>query len=70
MRSILPKIPVPTMIVQATADIAVPAPVAHYLKANIPDARLREVAFAGHLPHMLAPAAITSLIAEFLDGAG
>ncbi len=70
MRSILPRLSVPTLILQATADIAVPAPVAHYLHANIPGSRLHEVAFAGHLPHMLAPAAITALVAGFLDGTG
>lgn len=70
LRSVLPKVTVPTLILQASADIAVPAAVARYLRDQIPGARLREVAFEGHLPHMLAPAAITALVAGFLDEAG
>ncbi len=66
MRDLLPKVDVPTLIVQATADIAVPAAVAHYMQAAIRGARLQEVEFTGHLPHMLEPAAITDLIASFL----
>lgn len=66
MRDLLPKVSVPTLIVQASADIAVPAAVARHMHAAIRGARLQEVEFAGHLPHMLAPAVITDLITGFL----
>jgi sigma-B regulation protein RsbQ len=69
MRPIVPRIAVPTLIVQASEDIAVPGEVARYLLAHIANAELREVAYAGHLPHMLAPKVVGDLLMEFLDGA-
>ena len=51
LRPIIPEVPVATLVVQATADIAVPAAVGRYLANTIPKARLCKIAHAGHLPH-------------------
>jgi sigma-B regulation protein RsbQ len=66
LRDYLPRVRIPVLVIQATADIAVPMAVGRYLRDRLPDARLRELPFAGHLPHMLAPAAITAEIEAFL----
>lgn len=68
MRALLPRASLPTLVVQSSEDIAVPVEVGRYLARSLPQAILVELAYSGHLPHMLAPDAVTALLAPFLDG--
>ncbi len=62
----LPKLKVPTTVLQTSNDIAVPPPVGHYLADRIPNARLLQIKAQGHLPHISAPDVVTSVISECL----
>jgi pimeloyl-ACP methyl ester carboxylesterase len=55
LRAILPRIKVPTVLIHAHGDIAVPGEVAHYLNRHIRNSRLVWIAAQGHLPHLSAP---------------
>ena len=65
-RADLPKLKVPTVILQASDDIAVPLEVGHYLADKIPRSKLVQIAAKGHLPHISAPDVVTNAIAECL----
>ncbi|MGZ8765473.1 MAG: adenylate/guanylate cyclase domain-containing protein [Acidimicrobiia bacterium] len=49
VRSVLPAISVPTLVVHATGDTTVPFQSGEYLAANIPRARFLPLDFAGHM---------------------
>lgn len=65
-RADVARIAVPTLIVQAREDPAVPQAVADYLHAHIRGSRLVTVDATGHLPHVVAPEAVIRAIREFL----
>lgn len=60
----LPRLKVPTVILQASDDIAVPTEVGHYMADKIPESKLINIAARGHLPHISAPDVVTSAIAS------
>lgn len=62
LRAILPALRVPTVLLHARDDIAVPAEVARYLQARIAGAELVWMDAQGHLPHMSAPDEVARLI--------
>jgi pimeloyl-ACP methyl ester carboxylesterase len=55
VRNLLPILEVPTVLIHARGDIAVPEQVAHYLADHIPRSRLTWIPVTGHLPHISAP---------------
>jgi pimeloyl-ACP methyl ester carboxylesterase len=55
VRDILPLLRVPTVLIHAHADIAVPEQVAHYLHAHVSGSQLVWIDVTGHLPHLSAP---------------
>jgi sigma-B regulation protein RsbQ len=63
-RAELPKLKVPTTILQSNNDIAVPPQVGEYMAAKIPQAELININAEGHLPHLSAPALVTRTLAE------
>ncbi|MEP0916400.1 alpha/beta hydrolase [Leptolyngbya sp. DQ-M1] len=63
-RAELPKLNVPTVILQANNDIAVPPQVGEYMAEKIPQAELIHIDAEGHLPHLSAPALVTRTLAE------
>lgn len=65
-RTELPKLSVPTVILQASNDIAVPPQVGQYMATHIPSSRLISIPATGHLPHLSAPNQVTSVIASCL----
>jgi sigma-B regulation protein RsbQ len=65
-RQDLPRLKVPTLIVQSTEDIAVPMAVGEYLARHIPSATLKVVDAKGHFPHLSAPQAVTEAIRDYL----
>jgi len=66
-RSVLPKVQVPTLIIQPSADVAVPRDVAEYLHTHIRGSQLRVIEARGHLPHVTAPAEVLCPIEDFLE---
>ncbi len=65
-RSVLPKVQVPTLIIQASADVAVPRDVAEYLHTHIRGSQLRVIEARGHLPHITTPDEVLRPLEEFL----
>ncbi|HCF30435.1 MAG TPA: alpha/beta hydrolase [Cyanobacteria bacterium UBA11049] len=66
-RAELPRLTVPTVILQASDDIAVPPEVGQYMADKIPISKLLNIDAKGHLPHISAPDVVTSAIASCLS---
>lgn len=65
-RSVLPKVRIPTLIIQPRVDLAVPLEVAQYLHTHIDGSELRVIDAEGHLPHITAPTAVLDAMEGFL----
>jgi sigma-B regulation protein RsbQ len=65
-RGDLDKLTLPTLLIQAREDIAVPLAVAEYLNRHIAGSRLAVIEATGHLPHISAPAAVIKAMRGFL----
>lgn len=63
-RAELPKLTVPTVILQSNDDIAVPLAVGQYMANNIPQSRLININAKGHLPHISAPDEVTHTLTQ------
>jgi sigma-B regulation protein RsbQ len=67
-RSDLPKLQVPTLILQCSDDLIAPKAVGEYMASRIPRATLVVIRNEGHCPHMSAPGASSDAIDTFLAG--
>jgi sigma-B regulation protein RsbQ len=65
-RGDIAKLAIPTLIIQAKEDIAVPYAVAEYLRDHIKDSKLIEVDAFGHFPHISAPQEIIRAVRSFI----
>lgn len=65
-RAELPRLSVPTAILQTSDDIAVPPQVGRYMASKIPQSTFVQVQAKGHLPHISAPDVVTKAIASYL----
>ena len=65
-RAELPRLKVPTVILQSSNDIAVPSEVGWYMADKIPHSKLIPISATGHLPHLSAPDTVTSAICSCL----
>jgi sigma-B regulation protein RsbQ len=63
-RADLPKLKVPTAILQSNNDLAVPLEVGQYMKEHIAGSKLISLNAQGHLPHLSSPEEVTSAIAS------
>ena len=68
VRSILPSIRVPTLVLQRDGDVYRDPGHATYLAANIPDAKLVELSGADHLPYVGDAETVVDEVEEFLTG--
>jgi sigma-B regulation protein RsbQ len=66
-RADLPKLKVPTFILQASDDVAVPMQVGQYMAAKIPKSQYIPIDATGHLPHLSAPDTVSRAIAKCLS---
>ncbi|RZK41385.1 MAG: alpha/beta hydrolase [Pedobacter sp.] len=66
LRAELTKLEVPTLLIQAQEDIAVPKEVAYYLNQKIQNSKLVQVEATGHFPHMSAPEQVIAEIKAFV----
>lgn len=65
-RQDLPRLQVPTLILQSNNDIAVPLEVGKYMADKISQSQLINIDAQGHLPHLSAPDVVTKAIASCL----
>lgn len=63
----LPRLTVPTFILQASNDVAVPPEVGQYMADKIPESTLINIPAQGHLPHISAPSVVNQAIAKCLS---
>lgn len=62
LRHLLPLVSVPTLLIHAREDMAVPAAVGQYLHDNIAGSRLEWIDTPGHLPHLTTPDAVAAVL--------
>jgi sigma-B regulation protein RsbQ len=65
-RDALPKIGVPSLILQCTDDAIAPTVVGEYVHRHTPQSTLVHIEATGHCPHLSAPAETTAAIRAFL----
>ena len=68
-RDDLPRVTVPSLILQCSDDMVAPVDVGHYLHARLPGSTLRVMKATGHCPHMSDPAETIALMREYLEPA-
>lgn len=64
-RADLSRIPLPTLVIECSQDTIAPREVGAYVHAHIHDSRLVTLDATGHCPHVSAPDATASAIADF-----
>jgi 3-oxoadipate enol-lactonase len=64
--SLLPSIPVPTLVIVGDQDSITPVADARRMAGAIPNARLVTIADAAHLAPVEQPAAVNAAVAQFL----
>jgi sigma-B regulation protein RsbQ len=69
-RDDLPKLKVPSLIIQCSDDIIAPACVGQYVHAQLPDSRLIILDANGHCPHLSQPAETVQAMKTYLEKAG
>lgn len=65
-RADLPRIPVPTLVMQTRADVVVPEEVGAAMAAAMPHGMVRLMDASGHCPQMSAPGETVAAIRDFL----
>ena len=68
-RDDLPRVRVPSLILQCSEDMIAPTHVGEYLHRQLPGSTLRMMAATGHCPHMSHPEETIQAIREYLDPA-
>ena len=64
-RADLPRIPIPTLVIECAHDAIAPREVGAYVHAHIPDSQLITLDATGHCPHVSAPDVTASAISAF-----
>lgn len=67
-RAVMPRVPVPTLLLSTPADPAVPVAAAQWLANAIPQGRLELIDAVGHFPHVVAAPAVAERIDRFVAG--
>lgn len=65
-REDLPKLKVPSLILQCSEDVLAPRAVGEYMHRHVPQSTLKVMRAQGHCPHMSAPAETSGLIHDYL----
>lgn len=65
-RNDLPKVTVPTLVIQCADDLIAPLPVGEYVHKNIKDSSLALLEVTGHCPHLSAPEETIRKMKDFL----
>jgi sigma-B regulation protein RsbQ len=67
-RADLPTVPVPTLVLQCSADAIAPDVVGRFVHAQLPNSVFTQLKATGHVPHLSAPEETTAAIRAFLPG--
>lgn len=67
-REDLPRVTVPTLVLQCRQDVIAPLAVGEYVDRALPDSQLVVLEATGHCPNLSAPAETVQAIAAFVDG--
>jgi sigma-B regulation protein RsbQ len=65
-RADLPRVSVPTLIMQCSEDAIVPLPVAHYLNDNIKNSQLVVAKAKGHYPTLSEPVETATILLDYI----
>lgn len=68
-RDDLPRVSVPSLVLQCADDIVAPRAVGEYVAARMPKSTIRFLAATGHCPHMSAPDETITAMREYLGRA-
>jgi sigma-B regulation protein RsbQ len=68
-REDLPRVRVPSLILQCSEDMIAPTVVGNYVHRRIPGSTLRQMQATGHCPHMSHPEETIALMKEYLQPA-
>jgi len=68
VRALLPRVDVPTLIVQCTNDSLAPLSVGDYMESHMPGASVVVLQAQGHVPQVSAPGETARAILDFVDG--
>jgi sigma-B regulation protein RsbQ len=68
-RADLPRVRVPSLVMQCSEDMIAPTEVGEYVHRHLPGSTLRVLRATGHCPHMSAPEETIAVIREYLDAA-
>jgi sigma-B regulation protein RsbQ len=66
-RADVPLMPLPTLLLQCSDDVAVPDEVGEYLLANLPQSTLLKLRATGHCPHLSAPLEVLAAMRDFIS---
>jgi pimeloyl-ACP methyl ester carboxylesterase len=69
LRDVLPRVTVPTLLVNGADDTRAPRVVADHLHASIPASGLMVIPGCGHLVNLESPAEFNDAVRTFLRGA-
>jgi sigma-B regulation protein RsbQ len=67
-RADLPTVPVPTLVLQCSADAIAPDVVGRFVHEQLPNSVFTQLKATGHVPHLSAPEETTAAIRAFLPG--
>jgi len=67
-RDLLPRVPVPTVVLQCEQDALAPQVVGEHVRRSIPASTLVHLRAAGHCPHVSAPEETAAAIRQHLPG--
>jgi sigma-B regulation protein RsbQ len=66
-REDLPKVPVPTLVLQCSSDVIAPQSVGEYVRDRIPDSTYVLMTATGHCPNLSAPQETVAAMKSFLE---
>ncbi len=69
IRALLPRVAVPTLVVQCVEDAIVPVHVGQWMASQLPHGTYRQLDVAGHFPQLSAPPLVASVIEEYVGAA-
>jgi sigma-B regulation protein RsbQ len=69
-RAEVPKMPVPSLILQCSDDLIAPQSVGRFLHRSMPQSTLSVIDNVGHCPHLSSPSASVSAMQDFLGKMG
>lgn len=67
-RTDLPKISIPSLIIQMTDDAVAPVSVGEFMLREMPDSKMFLLDVSGHCPHLSHPNETIKIIKNYLDG--